>query len=153
MPSDTETAEAAPTETTEAVPAEESATEVEEVLPAAAPTELLESESATDRSACACLISLPAEESALPMESLAQSAPPEQPVLTLADVSGIIGVREPAESTLGGETTCIVCFSGPKSHLAVPCGHQSVCDSCSARMTFCPYCRASVALWVRQRMV
>ena len=27
------------------------------------------------------------------------------------------------ESTIGGETTCIVCMARPKSHIAVPCGH------------------------------
>ena len=30
------------------------------------------------------------------------------------------------ESTIGGDTTCIVCMVHPKSHIAVPCGHQSL---------------------------
>ena len=76
------------------------------------------------------------------------------PVLTLADVGGVSsGEREPVESSIGGETTCIVCFAHPKSHLAVPCGHQSVCGSCSARMSQCPYCRAPVTSWIPVRMV
>ena len=47
--------------------------------------------------------------------------PAERP-LTLADVGNITGrVHDEApESTIGGQTTCIVCMVGPKSHLAVP---------------------------------
>jgi len=29
----------------------------------------------------------------------------------------------------------IVCMVGPKSHLAVPCGHQLACERCTANMT------------------
>ncbi|EOD34430.1 hypothetical protein EMIHUDRAFT_228601 [Emiliania huxleyi CCMP1516] len=32
----------------------------------------------------------------------------------------------PPESTMGGETTCIICFTDPKSHIATPCGHVHV---------------------------
>ena len=41
----------------------------------------------------------------------------------------------------------------PKLHLAVPCGHQSVCGACAERMLLCPYCRAPVQVWVQHRMV
>ena len=47
--------------------------------------------------------------------------------LTLADVGDHLSRRreeDVPESTIGGQTTCIVCMVGPKSHLAVPCGHQ-----------------------------
>eukprot|EP00966_Prymnesium_polylepis_P133736 3091082-Prymnesium_polylepis.1 len=30
---------------------------------------------------------------------------------------------EPAESSIGGQTTCIICMCEPKTHAAVPCGH------------------------------
>eukprot|EP00964_Phaeocystis_antarctica_P059190 scaffold35139_cov60-Phaeocystis_antarctica.AAC.1 len=40
----------------------------------------------------------------------------------------------------------------PKSHLAVPCGHQSVCGICAERMQCCPYCRAPVQQWVHVRV-
>jgi len=76
-----------------------------------------------------------------------------QLVLTLADVPDITGRNDVPESSLGGVTTCIVCMSHPKSHLAVPCGHQSVCGTCAERIQLCPYCRAPVQVWVQHRMV
>ena len=85
--------------------------------------------------------------------------PPAQPEtlappLTLADVGNFTGRRaDVPESTLGGETTCIVCFEEPKSTIAVPCGHWSVCASCSAQLDECPYCRAEVAMWMPVRKV
>ena len=80
---------------------------------------------------------------------------PAERHLTLADVGNITGrVHDEApESTLGGQTTCIVCMVGPKSHLAVPCGHQLACERCAAKMKICPYCRESVQLWVMARVV
>jgi hypothetical protein len=74
-------------------------------------------------------------------------------VLTLADAGDITGRIPVPESTIGGETTCIVCMAHPKSHLAVPCGHQSVCGICAERMQDCPYCRAPVQQWVHARVV
>jgi hypothetical protein len=75
--------------------------------------------------------------------------------LTLADVGNITGrVHDEApESTIGGQTTCIVCMVGSKSHLAVPCGHQLACERCAADMKICPYCRTPVQLWVMARVV
>ena len=76
-----------------------------------------------------------------------------QPVMTLADVGDITGRNNVPESSIGGETTCIVCFVNPKTHLAAPCGHQCACGPCAKLMQTCPYCRAPVQLWVQQRMV
>ena len=81
------------------------------------------------------------------------AAPSAQPVLTLADAGDITGRNDVPESTIGGETTCIVCMVHPKSHLAVPCGHQSMCGICAERMQCCPYCRAPVQQWVHARVV
>jgi len=81
------------------------------------------------------------------------AVPSAQPVLTLADAGDITGRIPVPESTIGGETTCIVCMAHPKSHLAVPCGHQCVCDICAERMQDCPYCRAAVQQWVHARVV
>jgi hypothetical protein len=80
---------------------------------------------------------------------------PAERHLTLADVGNITGRvhDEVPESTIGGQTTCIVCMVGPKSHLAVPCGHQLACERCTAKMKICPYCRESVQLWVMARVV
>ena len=74
-------------------------------------------------------------------------------VVSLADANFSTDRPEAPESSMGGETTCIVCFVNPKSHLAVPCGHICVCGDCSARMNGCPYCRATVREWVLIRMV
>ena len=76
-----------------------------------------------------------------------------QPVMTLADVGDITGRNNVPESSLGGETTCIVCFVNPKTHLAAPCGHQCACGPCAKLMQTCPYCCTPVQLWVRHRMV
>eukprot|EP00966_Prymnesium_polylepis_P090332 2091899-Prymnesium_polylepis.1 len=76
-----------------------------------------------------------------------------QPTLTLADVGDITDRDEAPESTIGGETTCIVCMLNPKSHLAAPCGHQCACGTCAAKMKLCPYCRAPVQMWVQHRMI
>jgi len=63
------------------------------------------------------------------------------------------GREEAPESTIGGQTTCIVCFDGPKSHIAVPCAHQCLCGDCAAKVKICPYCRAPVQLWMEARVV
>ena len=73
--------------------------------------------------------------------------------LTLADVGDITGRNNVPESTVGGETTCIVCFDSPKTHLATPCGHQCACGSCAAKMKECPYCRMPVVSWFQVRVV
>ena len=81
------------------------------------------------------------------------AGPSSQAVLSLADAGDITGRAPVPESTIGGETTCIVCFANPKTHLAAPCGHQCACGPCSKLMQVCPYCRAPVQLWVQHRMV
>ena len=74
----------------------------------------------------------------------------EQPVatLSLADAGFDTGRAAVPESTLGGETTCIVCFTRPKDHVAIPCGHQCACAECSAKMEQCPICRQAVLVWM-----
>jgi hypothetical protein len=81
------------------------------------------------------------------------AVPSAQPVLTLAEAGDITGRIPVPESTIGGETTCIVCMAHPKSHIAVPCGHQCVCSICAERMQDCPYCRAPVQQWMHARLV
>ena len=56
---------------------------------------------------------------------------------------------EVPESSIGGQSTCIICFEGEKTHLAAPCGHQCVCGPCSSTLKTCPYCRADVGAWVQ----
>ena len=60
--------------------------------------------------------------------------------------------KEEVESTIGGQTSCIVCFRGDKSHAAVPCGHLCVCEACAERIQIgdpCPVCRKEVAAKLR----
>ena len=63
------------------------------------------------------------------------------------------GRGDAPESTIGDQTTCIVCFEGPKSHIAVPCGHMSVCADCSAKLNECPYCCTPTQMWMQMRIV
>ena len=70
--------------------------------------------------------------------------PPSLPVTSLAAAQFDTGRPE---STIGGQTTCIVCFVNPKTHAAVPCGHLCACGECSARLRECPVCRASGVSW------
>ena len=82
----------------------------------------------------------------------AAAASPQQ-VLPLANAGDITGRNDAPESTIGGETTCIVCMARPKTHLAVPCAHQCVCGTCAEQMQLCPYCRAPVQEWLEVRVV
>ena len=79
--------------------------------------------------------------------------PPSLPVMSLASAQFDTGRPEAPESTIGGEMTCIVCFVNPKSHVAVPCGHQCACAVCSAQMNECPVCRTPVSIWTHVRVV
>ena len=81
------------------------------------------------------------------------SAPPHPEILSLAAATFDTGRRDAPESTIGGETTCIVCFTRPKTHAALPCGHQCVCGPCSARLRACPYCRTPAERWWHVRVV
>ena len=82
----------------------------------------------------------------------AAAASPQQ-VLTLANAGDITGRNDAPESSIGGESTCIVCMARPKTHLAVPCAHQCACGICAERMQLCPYCRAPVERWFEVRVV
>ena len=71
---------------------------------------------------------------------------------SLADAQFDTGRPGAPESTIGGQTTCIVCFINPKSHAAVPCGHQCACGNCSAQMKECPVCRNPAHMWMHVRV-
>eukprot|EP00964_Phaeocystis_antarctica_P049374 scaffold28640_cov75-Phaeocystis_antarctica.AAC.6 len=88
------------------------------------------------------------------MASVALDRPPSPPVIVMSLATAHFDTGRPdvPESTIGGQTTCIVCFSNPKSHVAVPCGHQCACSNCSALMKECPVCRTPVATWVHVRV-
>ena len=78
--------------------------------------------------------------------------PPPTATVSLADARFDTGRPAVPESTLGGETTCIICFSNAKSHVAGPCGHLCACGPCSAKMESCPICRAPVLMWMQLRV-
>ena len=89
-----------------------------------------------------------------------ETSPPALPpaVVSLSQASFDTGrAPEAPESTIGGQTTCVVCFANPKTHIAVPCGHQCVCAQCSAEIQqkngVCPYCRETVMMWMLARVV
>ena len=99
-----------------------------------------------------------AADSVLPSSAeAAPSDPPAAVVVSLADATFDTGRPAVPESTLGGESTCIICFTRPKSHIAVPCGHRCACADCSARIMErdrrCPYCREEVMMWMIPRDV
>ena len=73
--------------------------------------------------------------------------------MSLAQANFDTGRPEAPESTIGGQTTCIVCFERPKTHVAVPCSHQCACGPCAEQMKVCPYCMADVVLWMVPRVV
>jgi len=79
-------------------------------------------------------------------------SPPPTAVTSLADAQFSTGRPEPPESTIGGQATCIICFTNLKSHIAVPCGHQCACADCSAQMHECPVCRTRVQMWMQVRV-
>ena len=74
--------------------------------------------------------------------------PPGATVMSLANAQFDTGRPEAPESTIGGQTTCIICFNKPKTHIAVPCGHWCACGDCSAQMTECPICRNAAPMWM-----
>ncbi|EOD26160.1 hypothetical protein EMIHUDRAFT_469036 [Emiliania huxleyi CCMP1516] len=91
-------------------------------------------------------------EPSAPADGEPQSAQQPAVAVSLANVAFDTGRPAAPESTLGGDTTCIVCFTNPKTHIAAPCGHLSACGACSAKMEQCPYCREPVMLWMQLRM-
>ena len=74
---------------------------------------------------------------------------PSQVRVSLAEASFDTGRAEVPESTIGGDTTCIVCFENPKTHPSA----LWPCAQCSTKMKQCPYCRAPATLWVQARLV
>ena len=88
-------------------------------------------------------------------EAAEQHLPVTEPLaaVSLADAGLDTGRPAAPESTMGGETSCIICFERPKSHLAVPCSHLCVCGPCSEHMRECPYCREPVMMWLAPRPV
>ena len=80
---------------------------------------------------------------------LDRSSPPPVAVTSLADSQFNTGRLETPESTIGGQSTC---FTNPKTHIAVPCGHQCSCGNCSAQMKECPVCRGHVQMWMHVHM-
>jgi hypothetical protein len=87
-------------------------------------------------------------------EAEAAATPQSNLLVDLASISLVDnGSSNHCESTIGGTTTCIVCFTGEKTHTAVPCGHQCACKQCSNKLKTCPYCRGVVSLWMHVRVV
>jgi hypothetical protein len=92
---------------------------------------------------------LPSE--VLPPPPPAMSLPPPQGPISLAQAGSGLAPQPAPASTVGGTTTCIICMAGDKSHVAVPCGHQCACASCSKlpEMKNCPICRKPTIMWMQ----
>lgn len=82
--------------------------------------------------------------------STASSAPSSSfvPLSTASHTTHEALPPPPPESSAGGDSTCVVCFMRPKTHLAFPCGHLCACARCSSKMLSCPLCRAEDVVWV-----
>ena len=61
----------------------------------------------------------------------------------------------PADSSIGGNSTCTLCFKGDKDQLAVPCGHLCACADCVKLLAgkLCPICCSTVSFWQRVHIV
>ena len=88
-----------------------------------------------------------------PRETIQAEPDCTAPYVQLEDAGDVTGRVDVAESSLGGETTCIVCFDATKSHMAFPCWHTCACGPCSKMMDTCPYCRTHVDMWGVPRYV
>ena len=83
-------------------------------------------------------------------------APAPLPLSTtvVAPTAAALGLPAMDEtSTMGGGTTCTICFTGTKSHAAVPCGHQFACKDCAEELRqqgqTCPMCRGKIDLFIQ----
>ena len=84
----------------------------------------------------------------------AEAAAQQVEATNLSDIGDSLTRRDdPPESTIGGDTTCIVCFERPKTHFAAPCGHMCACATCADRMEECPCCRAPVVMWMEHSSI
>ncbi|KAJ1566480.1 hypothetical protein HK405_009646 [Cladochytrium tenue] len=54
-----------------------------------------------------------------------------------------------AAHAAAAENECIICCSEPKSHVLVPCGHQTLCGPCADSVSSCPICRVDVTARVK----
>ena len=75
--------------------------------------------------------------------------------MIVAPTAAALGMPSAADetSTLGGGTTCSICFMGTKSHAAVPCGHLFACGDCAEALTEkdqpCPMCRGAIEKFIQ----
>jgi len=65
-----------------------------------------------------------------------------------APAAAEIGAAAAPEISSGAE--CVICMERPATHIAVPCGHQAVCEVCSnLPLQACPCCRAPIEKTIR----
>jgi len=74
-------------------------------------------------------------------------APKSAPGGLSGDSAGIV-IPEEVPSP-HGLPTCIVCFSRPQEMAVVPCGHLSMCNTCSSELKECPLCRGPIEKLLR----
>ena len=78
-------------------------------------------------------------------------APPPQVVVPLSAIEAPSPQRPAdAASTVATSLECVVCMASERSHVAVPCGHRVLCETCAtkAKIKACPICRNLVQMWM-----
>jgi hypothetical protein len=71
----------------------------------------------------------------------------KSPCISTGDPMGKVNSEE--ISSPHGLPTCIVCFSRPQEMAVVPCGHLSMCSTCSSELKECPLCRGPIEKLLR----
>ena len=70
-------------------------------------------------------------------------------VLARAEAGAVLSdLRDEAaelKATLEDATSCVVCFSAPRSVVLLPCTHACLCPACAAKVESCPACSAPIA--------
>lgn len=59
------------------------------------------------------------------------------------DVSDAFSLAE-SDDNFQSEMSCSICWENAKNITFEPCGHMSVCESCSVSITSCPICRKKI---------
>lgn len=74
---------------------------------------------------------------------------PEPMVIPLSAITAPAPRPADVESTVATALQCVVCMTNERSHVAVPCGHRCLCETCASKMIdACPMCRKPVQMWM-----
>jgi len=86
----------------------------------------------------------------------AQETPPETPPdyesMTDDELESVVAKMELDKAAIAKvltdrkKETCVICLSGPRNHVSIPCGHKVFCGACGPLFVSqnCPMCRVQV---------